>query len=390
MKGAPYGHYETRSTQDSSGSWRWRSCRADSATAPKKPQPTEAPIAPPGLPSQEANVPQVPYLQSRNLLMPLEKHKCRLVALAFSSDGNTLASVGDDGILRIWDVNQEAVIKRYYPSYAEVARSQSVDDAFLVSKKMLLLEQSVLPPAKKYQRFPITAFSPDLKAMAYGPVDGCVKLRDLSTGKICGSLAIPNQHSVIGRMIFSRDGKTLAATAGHDGVNGGSIQQIWAANSWQAIAWDIATARQLCTIEHIMPGTPMVFLPHGHTLALTDNWSADRSKDSPPVTTCLFDVCTGQKKQTLLSSDYKDMSVTAWAISGDGKTLAVAELRCTEKPVEVAYWQIVIRKLATGEELARFRPKTISTRFLALSEDGSLLVSRHECFMGCHHEYQVC
>jgi hypothetical protein len=108
------------------------------------------------------------------------------------------------------------------------------------------------------------------------------------------------------------------------------------------------------------------------------------------VTTCLYDVTTGQKK-TLFSSDYQGVVVTAWAISEDGKILAVAELRCTEKPVQVPYWQIVIRKLATGEELARFLPEPESIASLALSQDGSWLMSGLTSRIGYREsEYRVC
>ena len=136
---------------------------ADAVPATQKPQLSEAPAttpeaptlpAQPVLPSQGLNGLQVPHLSSRTCEMPLERHKYRLVALTFSSDGNTLASVGDDGILRLWDVTEEAFLKRHYPSFVDVAlacieskrpANEAIKEAFLVSKKMLLQEQPVLP-----------------------------------------------------------------------------------------------------------------------------------------------------------------------------------------------------------------------------------------------------
>jgi hypothetical protein len=301
--------------------------------------------------------------------MPLEERDCRLIALAFSADGNTLASVGADGILRLWDVNREAVL-------AYVAANSDAD-ACLVLKKMQLLEQSVLPPPKRHQRHPEITFSPDLKTMAFGLVDDCVKLLDLRTRKIFGSLAIPKQdatrRTVLGCMAFSRDGTKLAVTAGPECRLPMVSNHLTVCEPWQAIVWELATGKQLCAIQGAMAYST-AFFADGKTLALTN---------------CLYDVSTGQKKQTLFTNNSQDSSVTAWTISDDGRVLAVAERRCTEKPVQVWYSQIVVRTLATGEELARFRPETDSITYLALSEDGSWLVSELTSRI-CYPQWSEC
>ena len=218
---------------------------------------------------------------------------------------------------------------------------------------------SCLLPADKLQTLSAgLVFSPDLQTMAYGPVDDCVKILDIRTRTVCGSLAIPEQRrsAAIGCMAFSKDGRRLAVTAGvpflPQEVRSTSIHH----EPWQAVVWELATGNQLGTIPDINSHL-MAFLPDGKTLALTDYQSEgiiDISPDSPPVTTCLYDVTTGDKKQILSSRICPD----PWAISGDGNVLAVAEQRCTEKPVEVCYYQIVVRNLATGDELARFPPET--------------------------------
>lgn len=141
----------------------------------------------------------------------------RGVALAFTPDGNTLASLDSWGVLEVWDV---AARKR-------------------IATKQLIKSSGAV------------AFSPDAKTLAAeieeDAKDGAVyriALWDVAAGK--RQITLEGQVEGVTALVFSRDGKRLAAGQGK------SIK-----------LWDVATGKELATLE-------------GHTdevLALA--WSAD-------------------------------------------------------------------------------------------------------------------
>lgn len=59
------------------------------------------------------------------------------------------------------------------------------------------------------------AFSPDGKSLASGSQDGTIKLWNISTGKLIGTLT--TQKEQVWSVAFNPDGKTLAS-ASQDGI----------------------------------------------------------------------------------------------------------------------------------------------------------------------------
>src|SRR6266851_8847930 len=216
----------------------------------------------PGIPPSS---PQAPHLQQTCYSIPLnededdaEEHYI-VLALAFSTDSNTLAPAKADGTVRLWDVNAEAVERRYHPSYV-AARNRNRSVRYEpVCKTMQILQRTAFPPVKKYdESVPSIAFSSDLKTLAFGAIDDCVKLCDLNTGKICGSLLLPKDRWFdIGRMVFSPDRKMLAATVGHTPCREGSSR---IEPPWEAIVWDLTTGNQIYAVPKVEPST-LQFLP---------------------------------------------------------------------------------------------------------------------------------
>jgi len=167
---------------------------------------------------------------------------------------------------------------------------------------------------------------------------------------------------------FTPDGKKLA----------GAIAR-WSIRTYpcRLIVWDLATGRELCTIQgHRTDRPSLVFVPpDGKTLALSGG----------KIT--IHDATTGKQKAALLTTH--GIVATALAVSADGSILASVEQGCTEQPVRVPYYQVVLWDIATGKELAMFEPQTDEITSLAFSPDGKLLASGDRSWTGRVTVWQV-
>lgn len=300
-----------------------------------------------------------------------EGHVAPIHAVDISADGHWIASVADDGSVKIWNA-ASGEVPFSIDGHEEAAYS--------------------------------VAFSSDGTLLATGSRDRLIKLWDVQTGELVGSLM--GHRGTIFSLAFSEDGSTLAS-AGSD-----TLVQLWdiatrserksfeghfdfvyavdltrdgkmlasAGLDRTTIIWDAETGERLHTLEgHAIEVWSVAFSPDGGQLATA---SADK-------TIRLWNVRTGELQEVLEGHADRVRSV---AYSPDGSTLTsvghdrslrIWDLTATSEPSAVPVRNLNRRPIHFFERMTLPRGRLLSIEVghtaplasVAYSANGSTIVT---------------
>ncbi len=227
-----------------------------------------------------------------------------ILSVAFSPDGHTLASGSEDNTIKLWNVKTGKVQKTFEGEDWWVnSITFSPDGRTFASEgdKVKLWDIAANKPLFNLDGIRVVAFSPNGCLLASGGLNNTIKLWDMKTGK---SLHTFQKHSKqIRSVAFSPDGSILASGSEDQTVK----------------LWDMKTGKGISTLEgHRHAVCSLAFSPDGRALA---SGSCDK-------TIKLWELDSYQELDTLHGHN---CLVKSMSFSPDGKTLASASYDRTIK-----------------------------------------------------------
>jgi WD40 repeat protein/tRNA A-37 threonylcarbamoyl transferase component Bud32 len=286
----------------------------------------------------------------------LRGHTGPVHSVAFSPDGQRLASASWDRTVKLWEVatgKELLTLKGHTGVVSSVAfspdgqRLASGGRSFDEQKKQLYGEVKLWETASgkdfctlKGHTRPVrsVAFSPNGQRLASASEDGIVKLWEVATGKEL--LSLKGNTGMVTSVAFSPDGQRLASNG-----TGTTVK-----------LWEVATGKELLSLKgHTSSVNSVAFSPDGQRLATA----------SYDHTVKLWEVATGKE---LLSLKGHLSVVNSVAFSPDGQRLASASWDRT-----VRLWEA-----GSGKELLSLKGHTGWINSVAFSPDGQRLASASE------------
>ncbi|EED14601.1 G-protein beta WD- 40 repeats containing protein, putative [Talaromyces stipitatus ATCC 10500] len=287
-----------------------------------------------------------------SLIQTLAGHSCPVLTVAFSPDGNQIASGSDDNTIKLWDATtgdlQETLTGHlgrvltvdFSPDGKQIASGSDDDTIKLWDAATGDLQKTLAGDSRGVVT---VAFSPDGKQIASGSHDDTIKLWDATTGDLQKTLA--DHLSSVCTIAFSPDGKQIASGSLDDTIKlwdatTGDLQKTLAGHSSAVMKvafspdgkqiasssddktiklWDAATGDlQKILAGHSSGVITVAFSPDGKQIASGSN----------DKTIKFWDAATGDLQKTLAGHS---SAVVTVAFSSDGKQIASGSYDCTIK-----------------------------------------------------------
>ena len=274
----------------------------------------------------------------------LTGHAHYVFSVAFSPNGQTIASGSWDDTIRLWDVNTGTELKKITGNTSNVLTLAFSPNGQTIASgssdnTVRLWDVNTGTELKKFTGHTRTvysvAFSPNGQTIASGSSDDTIRLWDVNTGTQLKKFTGHTEN--VRSVAFSPNGQTIASGSSDDTIR----------------LWDVNTGTQLKKFTgHTENVRSVAFSPNGQTIA----------SGSSDDTIRLWDVNTGTQLKKFTGHTENVRSVT---FSPNGQTIASGSNDNT-----VRLWDV-----NTGTELKKFTGHTWYVLTVAFSPIGQTIAS---------------
>lgn len=286
--------------------------------------------------------------------MTAERH---LRTVAFSSDGQTVASGGVGALVELWDAASGDFVRRLDANGEVNALDFSPDGKYLAAGGWGKMTTKVWHTDSWEMAYEIeghsgrtcVGFSPDGRTLATSGADCVIRLLDLSTGKM-RSISTGHQK-LISSVVFSPDAKTLAVACEDSLVT----------------LWDVASRKQIQILEgHADIVFAVAYSPDGKTLATGDRAGILK----------LWDVTDFERVSTVDLGVSGVLGIRGLAFSPDGRQLAIGTIVGPAGGPAGGQGEVIVWNVADKTRVnTRRMPHLLGVHCMRLSPDGQILAS---------------
>ncbi|BAZ01424.1 serine/threonine protein kinase with WD-40 repeats [Tolypothrix tenuis PCC 7101] len=298
-------------------------------------------------PNQPANI-----TENSDQPQTLKGHASDVNAVAFATDGLTLASGSDDNTIKLWNIKNNQEIRTlkghkkwiWAVAFSPDGKTLASGSADKTIKLWNLANGEVINTLKAHtDGISSIAFSPDGKTLASSSIDKTINLWNVSNGQLIRTFK--GHKQAVSALAFSPDGSTLAS------------------GSWDKTIklWNVATGKEIRNfVGHSELIISVAFSPDGLTLA---SGSKDKSIK-------LWNLVTGETIRTLKGHTDKVNSVVYVPKTGDSKTSNNFTLISGSSDNTIKLWDT-----ATGKEIRTLKRDSGYIYSVAISPDGKTIAS---------------
>lgn len=203
-------------------------------------------------------------VQDGKLELAIRAHKKGVNSLAISPDGRRVASGGNDALARVWDLASGELVSELIGgtySVPGVAFSSGGSDLAILNGKVVRIRDiestRFVQTIRGESSFYSLDISGDGQKIATGNIEGTVEVWDIQSGariaRLVGHAGAPDRPSaLIWQVEFSPKGQLLASAGGDNRV----------------LLWDLENESVVCTLDgHTKAATSAAFSPDGKILA---------------------------------------------------------------------------------------------------------------------------